>query len=493
VVEAPGYAFGVPLIGGVAALAGKRVAVFGAGMEGKSFARRVGPTCEELVIVDDSVAGRAGYAAPRQASATELAELGVQAPSILETRSFDFVVHSPGVSRYDERLKAAAKLGAVITTPTSLWLEDFQGRQVVAVTGSKGKTTTAMLTAAVLGACGLDVAVAGNIGRPVTELYDDDDHDAFVVELSSFQAADVTSSPSVGVLTLLSPDHLDWHRSLENYYDDKLRLFSHRDSVPVAVNGSCEVAVARTSDLPGRVLYGTGGPVRLEGTKVVVSGLGTLDLDGFQLLGEHNLVNACGAITAGLLLTGDILDRGRLERELALVQAPRSRLEQIGEIHGVAYIDDALASNPEGTLAALRALAGSKVALIVGGHDRGLDYLPLARAIDAAAPTPVVYLLGEAGAAVAAALDGLLSRVDRQSARCIEAAVEIAARRRDIAAVVFSPAAPTPFEEGTWLERSQRFRDAAVAGAGDRPASSRPASCRSAAIGPEPPTGGEAT
>lgn len=485
-VEAGGYALGVPLIGGVAALAGKRVAVFGAGMEGKSFARRVGPTCEELVIVDDSVARKAGYAAPRQASDAELADLGVQAPSVLETRSFDFVVHSPGVSRYDERLRAAARLGAVITTPTSLWLEDFQGRQVVAVTGSKGKTTTAMLTAAVLRAYGLDVAIAGNIGRPVTELYDDDAHDAFVVELSSFQTADVTSSPSVGVLTLLSPDHLDWHRSLENYYRDKLRLFSHRDSVPVAVNGSCEVAVARTSDLAGRVLYGAGGPVRLEGANVVVSGLGTLDLEGFQLLGEHNLVNACGAVTAGLLLTGEIPDQSRLEQELSMVQAPRSRLEHIGEIDGIDYIDDALASNPEGTLAALRALAGRKIVLIVGGHDRGLDYLPLARAIDAAAPPPILYWTGEAGAAVAAALDGLSSRVERPSARSIEEAVEDAARRGDVAAVVFSPAAPTPFEEGTWLDRSQRFRDAARAGAVAAPASSR-----SAAVEMESPTAAE--
>ena len=231
------YHRGVPLIGGIAALAGKRVAVFGAGMEGQSFARRVGPSCAELVIVDDAAAGVPGYSAPRRASAAEIAEFGVEAPSVLEGGGFDFVVHSPGVSRYDERLAAAAELGAVVTTPTALWLEDFQDRRVVAVTGSKGKTTTAMLTAAALRAYGLDVALAGNIGRPVTELYDDDGHDVFVVELSSFQTADVTTSPSVGVLTLLSPDHLDWHRNLANYFDDKLRLFSHREDVPVAVNG----------------------------------------------------------------------------------------------------------------------------------------------------------------------------------------------------------------------------------------------------------------
>jgi len=464
------YHRGVPLIGGVAALAGKRVAVFGAGMEGRSFAQRVGQSCAELVIVDDAAAGRTDFAAPRQASAAELAELGVEAPSVLEEHRFDFVVHSPGVSRYDERLAAAARLGAVVTTPTALWLEDFRDRPIVAVTGSKGKTTTAMLTAAVLGAYGLDVALAGNIGRPVTELYDDNAHDAFVVELSSFQAADVTTSPSVGVLTLLAPDHLDWHRNVTNYYEDKLRLFSHRNDLPVAVNGCCDEAVARTSRLAGRVLYGKEGPVHLEGASLVVSGLGPLDLGGFQLLGEHNLVNACGAVTAGLLLTGDLPDRDRLERELSAVTAPRSRLEPIGEIGGIDFVDDALASNPEGTLAGLRAFAGRRVALIVGGHDRGVDYTPLALAMEAASPQPVVFWIGDAGKAIAEALDGISSSVDRQPAPSLEVAVDLASSCPRVGVVLFSPAAPTPHGEGTYLDRSRRFRHAAAtehsAGAG---------------------------
>jgi UDP-N-acetylmuramoyl-L-alanine---L-glutamate ligase len=455
------YHRGVPLIGGAAALAGRRVAVFGAGMEGRSFARLIGPSCAELVIVDDAVASPPGFSAPRRASQAVLAELDVQAPSVLEGGRFDYVVHSPGVSRYDERLGAAARRGAVITTPTALWLEDFQDRRVVAVTGSKGKTTTAMLAAAALGAYGLDVALAGNIGRPVTELYDDQAHDVFVVELSSFQTADVTTSPSVGILTLLSPDHLDWHRSVENYFDDKLRLFSARADVPVAVNGCCDEALARTSQLGGRVLYGEGGPVRLVGSQIVVGGKAPLDLERFRLLGEHNLLNACGAITAGLLLTGEFADPKRLEDELCAVTAPRSRLEPIGEQDGVAYIDDALASNPEGTLAALRVFAGRRVALIVGGQDRGLDFAPLALAIEAASPRPVVVCIGDAGAAIATALEDISSGAIHPMAASLEEAVGLAASSPGVDAVLFSPAAPTPHTEGTYLERSQRFRKAA--------------------------------
>jgi UDP-N-acetylmuramoylalanine--D-glutamate ligase len=455
----------VPLIGGVAALSGKRVAVFGAGMEGQAFARRVGPSCSELVVLDDLVGGMpvSGGPGPR-ALDVSLADLNVSSPVVLEERCFDFVVHSPGVSRYDDRLVEASRLGAVVTTPTALFMEDFADRQVLAVTGSKGKTTTAMLTAAVLCAYGLDVAIAGNIGRPVTELYDDDAHDVFVIELSSFQTAEVTTSPTVGILTLLAPDHLDWHRGLENYYEDKLRLFSQPSDVPVAVNGCCDEAVARTSELAGRVLYGSGGPVRLEGSRIIASELGLLDLGDFRLLGDHNLLNACGAITAGMLLTGEMPESKRLERELCTVTAPRSRLEPIGLVDGVSYIDDALASNPGGTIAAISVFSGRQVALIVGGFDRGLDYEPLARAIESSSPRPVVFWMGPAGKAIAAALAGISGTAVREEVASLEAAVAIASRLAGIETVVFSPAAPTTHDEGTYLDRSERFRHVAAAG-----------------------------
>jgi UDP-N-acetylmuramoylalanine--D-glutamate ligase len=459
------YHRSVPRIGGLAALSGKQVAVFGAGMEGQAFARRVGPSCSELVVLDDLAGGKpaSGGPGPRALGAAQ-EDLHVRSPAVLGERPFDFVVHTPGVSRYDDRLLEASRLGAVVTTPTALFMEDFSDRQVVAVTGSKGKTTTAMLAAAGLRAHGLDVVIAGNIGRPVTELYDDDAHDVFVVELSSFQTAEVTTSPTVGVLTLLAPDHLDWHRGLENYYADKLRLFSHQGDLPVAVNGCCDEAVARSSELQGRVLYGSGGPVRLEGSRIIAPELGPLDLRGFRLLGDHNLVNACGAITAGIMLTGEMPERKQLEHELCTVTAPRSRLEPIGSVNGVSYIDDALASNPGGTIAAVSVFSGRQVALIVGGFDRGLDYEPLARAIEASSPRPVILFMGPAGEAIAAALDRISGKVRHEEVASLEVAVEIASNLEGIEAVIFSPAAPTPRAEGTYLERSERFRQLFAAG-----------------------------
>jgi len=472
-IETAVYHRSVPQIGGVAALAAKRVAVFGAGMEGQCFARRFGPSFAELVLLDDLAEDRSFSGASRRQQAAERAGLELEPPSVLEERGFDYVVHSPGISRFDERLLSAKRLGAVVTTPTALFMEDFSDKRIVAVTGSKGKTTTAMLTTAVLGAYGLDVALGGNVGRAVTEWYDDDDHDVFVVELSSYQTAEVTSAPSIGVLTLLAPDHLEWHRGLETYYEDKLRLFSLRPGLPVAVNGCCDEAVARTSQLTGRLLYGRGGPVRLQGTAVVASDLGQLDLGGFQLLGEHNLVNACGAVTAAVLATGEPPAKKLLEAALCSVSAPRSRLQPVGVLGGVSYIDDALASNPEGTIAALKVFSGTQVALIVGGHDRGVDFTPLAQAIKACSPQPVVFLIDEAGEAIAAALEQISASARRQRVSSLEGAVEIASSLAGIAVVLFSPAAPTPADQGSYLDRGRRFRQAAGLDPGAHPGPGR--------------------
>ena len=106
------------------------------------------------------------------------------------------------------------------------------------------------------------------------------------------------------------------------------------------------------------------------------------------------------------------------------------------------------------------------MALIVGGHDRGLDYAPLAQTIDSSLPQPVVFWIGDAGAAIATALDDISSSVQRQPVPSLEVAVGLASSRPDIAVVLFSPASPTPRSEGSYLDRSRRFRQVAGVGEG---------------------------
>ncbi len=161
----------------------------------------------EPMYIDDS--SRRG---PGSASTDRSGTGGrVQAPGDVTWSDVDVVVRAPGVSRYRPELDRARSHGVAVTTAMALWLEDFADARVVAVTGTKGKSTTAALTAAILGEEGMDVALIGNIGVPVVEWYGRPLVDAYVVEVSSYQAADVEVSPGVVVLTSLAPDHLDWH------------------------------------------------------------------------------------------------------------------------------------------------------------------------------------------------------------------------------------------------------------------------------------------
>ncbi len=154
------------------------------------------------------------------------------------------IVRAPGVSRYRDELVEATDRGVTVTTPLAVWLQDFHDQPVLAITGTKGKSTTATLAARILRNTGARVALAGNIGIPVTDLYEQPDIDVYVVEVSSFQAAEVVTSPPASVLTSLAPDHLDWHRDIEAYYRDKLRLISVGPTGSVAV----EFGKRRSSD-----------------------------------------------------------------------------------------------------------------------------------------------------------------------------------------------------------------------------------------------------
>ena len=194
------------------------------------------------------------------------------------------MLRSPGVSRYRPELEAARAAGVTVTTAMALWLEDFADARVVAITGTKGKSTTAALTAAILGHDGSDVALIGNIGVPVVERYGMPLADAYVVEVSSYQAADVQVSPGLVVLTSLAPDHLDWHRSEEAYYRDKLRLVEAGPPGILAVNAGSEEAVRRTAGHPRRTLFGPSGRVTVDASAVVtVDGEPLVDASGLGL------------------------------------------------------------------------------------------------------------------------------------------------------------------------------------------------------------------
>jgi UDP-N-acetylmuramoyl-L-alanine---L-glutamate ligase len=374
-------------------LAGRRVVVWGEGREGTAAVdvmTRHAPPAEVTVVIDGdpSEGSTAVSVASRQGQAAIAAA--------------DVIVKSPGVSPY---LGAFAELtsGRIVTGGTALWFAETDGRSSIGITGSKGKSTTSALLAHLLDGLGASVVLAGNIGvAPIEVLGHEIDRqrsvdapprpDRWVLELSSFQSAEVSESPEHGVLTSLFPEHLNWHGTVDRYYRDKLNLFGHGVCDLAANTGNADVAErvqGRSSAYP----FGVANALHADGSRVRdADGHAMVDLSESRLLGAHNTTNVAGALTVLRLLGFDLeAVRHDLQTLLSTFIPLAHRLEPVGDLNGRSVIDDSLSTAPQAAVAALAAFADLPVAIIVGGYDRGLDYLPLAQACaQRSAPTWVL-------------------------------------------------------------------------------------------------------
>lgn len=453
-------------------LLGLRMAVWGLGAEGMALVALARSRGVEPLLVDDHP-GRVpgGVRTVAEGGVAGVRGSGhrpVLRPGDVPWTDVDVVVRAPGVSRYRPELLAAESAGVRVTTGMALWLEDHADAPVLAVTGTKGKSTTASLAAAILRADGVDVALIGNIGVPVIETYGHPPAGAYVVEVSSYQAADVSVSPQVVVLTSLAPDHLDWHGGVEPYYRDKLRLIEAGrpggGACALAVSAGNDEAVHRTASHPHRTLYGPAGRVAVaEDGWVVADGVRLVDGTRLRVAGRHNAWNLCGAVAGALLLTGRVPSAAAVAAAVDGFAGLPSRCHVLGERDGRTFVDDALASNPFASAASIQTFAGRDLCVIVGGADRGVDPMPLVEAVAAHRPPASVVVL-EPGAArlVDALVAGGVPAPAVRTAADVPGAVALASGVTPEGGVVlFSPGAPTPDGGGGYRERSRQVAEAA--------------------------------
>ncbi len=435
---------------------GRRLAVWGLGAEGTAMVTLARGRGVEPLLVDDHPDGGSDDGFPP-----------VVRPADVDWSTVDVVVRAPGVSRYRPELAAAERAGATVTTAMAVWLEDHADAPVVAVTGTKGKSTTAALAADILAADGLDVALIGNIGVPVLSTYGRPPAGAYVVEVSSYQAVDVTVSPGVVVLTSLAPDHLDWHGGIEPYYRDKLRLVdAGRPDGPgaLAVGAGNAEAVRRTAGHPHRVLYGPEGRV-VVGTDgwVTVDDVRLTDAARLRIPGRHNAWNLCGAVAGALLLTGRVPSSAAVGSAVDGFAGLPSRCHLLGVREGRSYVDDALASNPFAAAASVETFAGRPLTVVAGGADRGVDPAPLVEALVDHRPTASVVVLPPGADRLVEALlaAGLPTGRVSVAGDLAEAVGAASARTPAGGVVLFSPGAPTPEGGGGYRTRSRQFAEAA--------------------------------
>ncbi len=422
--------------------AATRLALWGYGREGRATRRLLAARVPGLrpTVVSD---------APSEATALPRLD-GDEGRAAIAGGAFEVVVKSPGISLYRPEVAAARAAGSVVTSATNLWFETGPTRRVLAVTGTKGKSTTASLLAHLWRGLDPAVALAGNVGAPLADL--DPAGAPLVLELSSYQIADLAYGPDLMVLTNLHPEHRDWHGGHERYYADKLRLV---DLAPIAVlNAADPRTAARLADRGHARWYGTAAGWRVENDAVCCGDERVLGAADWCLHGAHNLWNLAAALAA---LTAAGVDARALAPRARDFAGLSHRLEILGTRAGVTWVNDSISTTPESAAAALASFADRPLTLLLGGQDRGQDVAPL-RAAMADLDVRVVTL-PDNGPALAAALgDAAVAH-----AADLDAAVARAAALTPAGGVVLlSPAAPSYGRFRDFEARGDRF--AALAG-----------------------------
>jgi UDP-N-acetylmuramoylalanine--D-glutamate ligase len=369
--------------------------------------------------------------------------------------SFDVLVRSPGISLYRKSIQQAIENNTKIVTPSSLWFADHPNEKTICVTGTKGKSTTSALLAHMLQACGYRVRLAGNIGLPLLAC-EDRAVDWWVVELSSYQLADLQAAPDISVILNLSTEHLDWHGSVERYRQDKLRLVCLAADKPVVANAGDPVLKAALGGRKNIVWFNSGSGIQASGSGLRDGGNELPALIPEGLPGLHNLSNLAAALTA-LRLTGADLQSAM--KSLPAFPGLAHRLQTLGKQGDLQFVNDSISSTPFATVAALAAFSGREVTLIVGGLDRGLDWTPYMSSVRELLPCAVIGIPDNGPRIVRQMKDlDLVPREGLHETANLPDAVELAKRLTPRGGIVLlSPGAPSFPQFRDYRDRGKKF------------------------------------
>jgi len=375
------------------------------------------------------------------------------------------VVTSPGVPPSARPLAFAREKGIRIASEVEVALHFLEGPRVIGVTGTNGKTTTTALIAHLLRGLDVEAVEAGNIGTPLSEIAGREVQPQWIsLEMSSFQLHDTPSlKPVVGVLTNLSPDHLDRYSTVEEYFADKARFFANADGDSVWVVNEDDNAVKQmVRDVAGHkypfsLVKEESGYIDSNANQLVVLGAPLLHRSDLPLLGPHNVANALAASLAVMVADRSHQTQKARRGIAAALRTFRSlphRLELVGEYDGVQWINDSKATNVSSAAVAIDGMERPTV-LLLGGRHKGEAYTPLADAVRRNVKRVIAY--GEAAPIIATDLRPVVDvvRLGSDFDEVIRAA-RAAARAGE--AVLLSPACSSYDMFSNYEERGERFR-----------------------------------
>jgi UDP-N-acetylmuramoylalanine--D-glutamate ligase len=368
------------------------------------------------------------------------------------------IIVSPGIPDSNELLKKARKKKLEVVSDIELFVREAEA-PFVAVTGSNGKSTVTTLILHMCRAAGREVLAGGNLGRPALDLLDDEQPDIYVLELSSFQLQRTESLPAeVAVLLNVSPDHLDWHASEDEYRESKYRVY--REASAAVANRADEEALERTKDIENVITFGLDEPeegqygIRNdEGVDYLARGdqllIATHELG---LVGLHNQANALAAMAAGELIG---LEIPAMLQVLSEFPGLPHRMQLVARKSAVDYINDSKATNVAAAVASIDSV-NSSIVIIAGGDGKGGDFFDLAAALEGKLRAAV--LIGKDAEKIAAALDTVMPVY---FARDMNDAVEQAASYAESDdTVLLAPACASLDQYENYEARGDAFADA---------------------------------
>ena len=440
-------------------LRGKRAVVLGIGVSNRPLIRMLLEYGAEVTACDKT---------PREKLDEEvlaLERLGARlhvGEDYLEGLEADVVFRTPGMRPDLPQIRRLTEGGAQLTSEMEAFFEVCPCTRI-AVTGSDGKTTTTTLIAKILEHAGKKVWIGGNIGQPLLPLAKElSPEDFAVVELSSFQLMTMTSSAEVAVVTNLAPNHLDVHKSMEEYIAAKENVYLHQSpSGKLVVNMDNAITHSFVGKAKGRVeeFSRLGIPengVYLQDGTIYRNGKKIMDAADIRIPGVHNIENYMAAACAVEGFASDA-DIDAVARSFGGVE---HRIELVRELDGVRYYNDSIASSPTRTIAGLHSF-DRRVILIAGGYDKHIPFDALGPEV--CAHVKLLILCGATADKIRAAVEGTPEYVPGQpeivTVQSLSDAVELAhtrAQRGDI--VTLSPACAAFDQFKNFMVRGESYK-----------------------------------
>ena len=317
---------------------------------------------------------------------------------------FDLIVRGPSVHPRDIIKANSESIMSKVTTVTNEFLKACPSKNIIGVTGTKGKGTTSSLIAKILEAAGKKVYLGANIGIPPLDLLKNQiqPEDWIVLELANFQLIDLKYSPHIAVCLMVVPEHLNWHTDMNEYVASKQQLFAYQQPADIAIYfaGNDISKQIAGSGQGQKIPYFAEPGALVKENNIAIDGQTICRTDELKLPGKHNWQNVCAAITAAWQITKDIKYYYPVVTSFTGLS---HRLELVRELNGIKYYDDSFGTTPETAQVAIDAFQSPKV-IILGGSDKGASYEELAKTV-AAGNVRKVVLIGMTAPAIKTSLD----------------------------------------------------------------------------------------